>query len=100
MQKPWTELEDELLIKYYPTEGKAVADILGRTRTAVKDRAQQLGILNRQSMDRWTDEEIKILVENYPTMGKKVLSLLPNKSVKSVQMTAYRLNIHKNKKES
>ena len=38
------------------------------------------------------------LAARYKAMGKKVMSLLPDKSLKSIQITAYRMGIKKAKK--
>lgn len=43
--KRWTEWEDALLKKHFPKEGIRMAPMLpGRTKAAIRDRAQQKGI--------------------------------------------------------
>jgi hypothetical protein len=41
--KPWTKAEDAAIRKLYPTQGTAMK-LGGRTRAAIKNRAQKLGL--------------------------------------------------------
>lgn len=68
----WSEVEDTILRKYYPSEGTAVFKRLdGRTRVACGQRAKQLGIPNN-SMCKWSKEDDEILIKYYAKEGTKV----------------------------
>ena len=50
--KRWTEWEDALLGKHFPKEGIRMAAILpGRTRAAIRDRAQRKGLRRSYALD-------------------------------------------------
>ncbi len=69
----WTDEENEILRKYYPDEGYAVADRLpGRTRNSIKTRVSVLG-LKFTGSDRkyWNEDEILILKKHFETEGSK-----------------------------
>lgn len=97
----WTVEEDSILKDNYNMFGPEICQKelskagFERSCSSVKNRAQSLGLYYRQEYSSWTPEQIRILRENYPTMGKKVMSLLPDKSLKGIQITAYRLGIRK-----
>ena len=100
----WTVEEDSILKDDYNMFGPEIcrAELskagFDRTSSSIKNRAQSLGLYYRQEYSSWTQDQIRILRENYPAMGKKVMSLLPDKSLKSIQITAYRMGIKKAKK--
>lgn len=103
MAKLWEKEEDTIIREVYSMNGPAAAaealSKAGYTRTivSVKNRAQFLGLYFRQEYTSWSQAEIDILRDNYPTMGKKVMELLPTKSLKNIQVTAFRLGIKKAK---
>ncbi len=67
----WSDDEDGILRKYYPSEGsKIIARLPGRTPNAIKTRASFLGLKYRNSgRNSWTDEDIRILKEYFQTEG-------------------------------
>lgn len=97
----WTTDEDLILKNNYNMFGPEICSVelskagFERSYTSIKNRAQSLGLYYRQEYSSWTPEQIQILQENYPTMGKKIMKLLPDKSLKNIQITAYRLGIRK-----
>lgn len=99
--KNWTADEDLILKNNYNMFGPEICRVeltkagFERSCSSIKNRAQSLGLYYRQEYSSWTPEQIQILQENYPTMGKKIMQLLPDKSLKSIQITAYRLGIRK-----
>jgi len=53
--RPWTEAEDALLRARYPREGSGpCGDALGRSTTAIQERARAIGVVCRA---RWSDAE-------------------------------------------
>ena len=40
----WTEFDDEMIRKHYPTKGTAIAKALGKTRGAVSNHASKIGV--------------------------------------------------------
>ena len=42
-REKWTEREDEMIRRYYPEKGSDIPD-LERTRSAIRQRAQKLGV--------------------------------------------------------
>ena len=66
-RRQWTEEEDEICRKYYPSEGSSINKRLhGRTRQACRLRARFLGISSNKEVrymrsNSWTPEEIEIL---------------------------------------
>lgn len=95
----WTQAEDNLIKTNYPLQGPDL-ELSGRTRVAIKNRAQQLGVYFRTDYSKWSEEELCILKEFYPIIGLKVKSKLQNRTIKNIQVTAHRLGIKKNKKEA
>lgn len=99
--KHWTKEEDQILIAHYPKEGTEIFKKLpGRTPNAIKNRAQNLGVIHRREMFGWTEEELNILKEYYPIEGKRVVSRLPGRTINTIQVTAHRLGVkRRNNKE-
>ena len=66
--KCWTEEEDNIIREFYPTEeiDGCVKRLLKRTKSAIRNRVQILGI---KKVSRWTEEEINILKKYYPIEG-------------------------------
>jgi len=74
--KPWTDEEDAILRKCYPSGGTdAVCDELGksgyeRSYGAVMSRASALGVRRvDNSKGQWSDDEVRIVREFYPIGG-------------------------------
>ena len=99
--------EDELIKKYYPTEGTKVAERLNnRTRDSVRARARRLNVYATDLVfpdftnvvrEKWTPEEDEIIRKYYPTEGHKVYLRLPNRTVSAVSKHAVQLKVFKDK---
>ena len=87
----WTEEEDDIIRKYYPSEGTDVAKRLhGRTKGACNNRANILGI---KYANRWTPEEDDIIRKYYPSEGTDVVKRLHGRSRGSCTARAVSLGI-------
>lgn len=93
----WTLSEDNYIKTNYPIQGPDL-NLPGRSRTSIKNRAQQLKVYVRDTYDKWSIAELEILKTEYPVLGYKVVEKLPTKSIKNIQITAHRLGIKKLKK--
>lgn len=93
----WTLSEDNYIKTNYPIQGPDLI-LPGRSRTSIKNRAQQLKVYVRDTYDKWSVAELEILKNEYPVLGYKVVDKLPTKSIKNIQITAHRLGIKKLKK--
>lgn len=89
----WSEEEDNILRKYYPTEGSDCYDrFINRTKIAVMQRASILGITYTEHS--WTEEELNIVKEYYPSEGSSILSRLPGKTLYAVKAQARRMKVY------
>ena len=80
----WTKEEDDILRKYYPTEGSQVVTRLPRhTAQACTVRAARLGISYRNQI-RWSEEEDAIVLQDYPVKGAAIAELLPGRSASTI----------------
>ncbi|KZX00050.1 hypothetical protein JL49_13190 [Pseudoalteromonas luteoviolacea] len=94
MRIPWTQAEDEALIKYV-SQGLSARDIKlsGRTTSAIQSRINTLGIAkNRRA---WSDEELQTVKDFYPYMSAKDVQqkYLPNRSPLSIKQQAGKLGV-------
>lgn len=86
--KPWTEQEDSILIRFYEELGYAgCAEYFpDRSKTAVIQRAH---VLKLRHLSKWTDEEKEIMYKYYPTGGSTACKeRLPNKSLSAIKAWA------------
>ena len=94
----WSSEEDEVLLKYYPSEGSEVASRLcGRTVASCQFRAYKLGIKREQPHrnGRWQQEEDEILRIWYPRMGIRAAVMLPSRTRSAVQNRVALLGLHR-----
>ena len=96
--REWTVEENEILRKYYLTEGLKIIDRLsGRTREAIRKQANKLGLIIDSNL--WTNEEIEILKKWYPTGGQsECIKRLSYKSRLAIISKANSLGITMNKR--
>lgn len=107
---PYSMEEEEIIRKYYPTEGYLIVNRLpNRTKQGICYKARSLGVKKikeekpKKSENgkirkvRWSSSEIEILMEYYPIEGSRVVERLNNRSEATVRMRASQLKIHKNK---
>ncbi len=72
MSKKWTEPEIEVLTKnYHIKTPKEIAKVVGRSHTAVRDKAEKLKL---RSYKTWTEENIQFLKDNYEQAPWKLLT--------------------------
>lgn len=96
---PWAPEEDAVLYARWADEGaKGTAALLpGRSPSAVRSRAQRLGLLTNHYR-RWTPEEDAAIVEHYPKMGAgrmKAALMLPGRDVDAVMNRACALGVRR-----
>lgn len=92
----WTEEENDIIRKYYPTEGSECIKRLSKhTIQSLLAQAYRLGVT--YNINLWTDEEIQILKDYYPTEGRDVYKRIPAHSKKSVISKISALGLHTNR---
>lgn len=71
---PWTGPEERLVAKlYYTVPVKEIALQLGRTKDAVRARANKLGV-SRPHGPQWTQKELDFLRKYFPSKGKEFVA--------------------------
>lgn len=96
MGRRWTEVEDEILRGYYPTEGSAVHTRLPDPGRGPKDcvlRARFLGLSCEKRCARWTEVEDEILRANYPLGGTDAVIGLVSRSRAAITKRAMVLGL-------
>ena len=93
--KLWTSEEDEIILKYYPTEGRKVyLRLKDRTISSVARRADVLGVkvenltVEKKKIiggHKWSPEEIELLKTYFPLEGYDVEKRLFNRTKKSIK---------------
>ena len=90
----WSEVEDNIIREYYPTEGAEVITRLPkRTKDSIRRRAFCLGV---QYLDEstYTEEELSVLLKNGAIKSVSELRvLLPNRSEQSIRNKLKKLGI-------
>lgn len=96
----WTEDEDSIIRKYYPTEGyRTYLRLNNRSASSTIGRASFLNILSEcnNRYNQWTEEEDQIIKNFYKTEKKNIVNRLPNRSYDNIVQRACRLGIYSNK---
>lgn len=89
----WTDAEEVILRKYYPTEGRNVAARLKRRSVEqCKRKANYLG-LHYTGRGPWSPEEEEIVRKYYPTEGAKTLKRLPGRTRAALTLRAQELSV-------
>ena len=103
----WTKDEDNIIRKYYPSEGMNVlARLPGRTRTQLLGHIYYMGLYYLDHKPRkvrivhrvWADEELSILKKYYVIEGPATLKRLPGRSLGAMRMKASQLGLSNNSK--
>lgn len=82
--RPWSVEEDEIIRKFYPSEGlETCSRLSNRTKNSVRDRACFLGIA--RSNYYWKKEEDDILRKYHPKEGTTVCSRLPGRTRNAIK---------------
>ena len=86
-KKSWSKEEDEILLKYYPIEGRKCCQRLNyRTPSSIIHRVARLNLTSNNHY--WTEEEKNIVFKYYPIEGSKIVHRLPNKSLNAIKTLA------------
>lgn len=93
--RPFTLEEDELIKKYYPSEGSQCCKRFeNRDNHSISQRAMKLGVKNDSRF--WTEEEREIIRKYYPTEGKDIIKRFPDKTLPSIKAQAKKMKIASN----
>lgn len=96
-ERYWTDKEEELLIKLYPTTNtKELENIFNKTDKTITARAIKLGVSKEEV---WSEDEIIILKENYPYMKTiDMIGLFKDKNISTIDNKVRNLNLKKDEK--
>ena len=97
-KRPWTELDISRLDQEWRagTAAADIADRLGRTLTAVQQRASLLGLRRRQQADvhHWTDEELATVRKGWDGgLGTRAIAEGPGLTRNQVEGAVQRLGL-------
>ena len=90
----WTDEENEILNKYYPTEGDAVLKRLpDKDKHQLTGHAYYLGLYQKYHKKKfevviWSEEEDRIMREYYPDEGFDVIERLPGRTRNAIKTRA------------
>ena len=99
----WTEEEDSILAKYFPTIGSDCVKYLNKTKKQIWYRAKKLGLSygkNRAKKVNWTEEEDNIIINNYENGVDYCLSMLKGRDKRALIRRASQLKISYKKRQS
>jgi hypothetical protein len=94
--RPWTNEEDDILRKEYPSRGWLVSEDLQRSAYAVRNRAKLLGVktsLKRKYIGKWSEADDEVLRTHYATDPVKALELLPARTKEQIRHRAHKLGL-------
>jgi hypothetical protein len=95
MRKCWTKKEDDILRKYYFSDGaKYCFNLLDRSIGSVYERVKKINLSKK--IPKWTEGEISDLRKYYIDHGSEYCARLLNKPRRSIIKKAYRLKIKTN----
>lgn len=92
----WSELEDNIIREFYPSEGAdAALRLPDRSKSAVIMRARFLGVKweRQRKYSYWTPEEDRVLLNFYPEEGSRVVERLKDRTPSAVISRARELHI-------
>lgn len=99
--KGWTEEEDDIILKYYFSEGSEVyLRLNNRSKEACYKRAQFLGVVSKNKIKQWTEEEDVILRKYYFNDGDDVCNRLVGRTRSACKTRAGLLGLKHNKQHS
>lgn len=102
-QRHWTQEDIAVLRERYPTtDSRQLAREMGRSKTALQRKAQDLGLRKivpqrGGSFRRWSDEDLEFLRTHYATMITDTLAKKLGRSVRTVYSTAAELGLRKDR---
>lgn len=96
-KRPWTKEEEKILRELYPSAGPAAcATRLGRSRNAVRVRAQKLGLQRSHTVGRgrpWTPQEEEYLRRYYRRLPAREIAAELGRTTSAVHTRARRLDL-------
>jgi len=98
-KKCWTDEENEILIRYYPTEEEAVLERLpNKNKRQLISHVYYLGLYRKYhkkkfEVVKWSVEEDGIIRQYYPEEGIDVIKRLPGRTRNAVKTRASQLRI-------
>ena len=92
-QDGWASVEDEIMVRFFPSEGANVASRLPRrTVSCCLKRAKELGLIENVKV-RWSDAELGVLKEYYPSEGLDVALRLTGRSYDAIRRMVCNLGL-------
>ena len=95
----WSEAELKLVRKLYPLgKVKEIARRTGRTETAIKGRAQRLGVKGpaiQPAYPVWSKKELNLLRKLYPTTTAEAIAKRLGRSVHALRLRIVKIGIKK-----
>lgn len=90
----WSEEDEDLMRKYYPSMGSKVKSMLSveRSTDAIKKRAQIMGLIRKKN-NKWCNVDKIFLIENYGILSVEQIAKRLNRTEISVLSMASRLKI-------
>lgn len=94
MRRSWTEEEEEFMKRNYEIMNiEKISEILGRSKSSIKNKAFQIGLKQRPPHETWTVSDIKFLKENYRDMEFHDLMSRLNRTRSAIDTKAYELDL-------
>lgn len=95
----WTEKEDNILREQYNTmKAKDLAKKLQRTTSAVRQRAQVIGVNKTSKHSQWTEEQDQFLIDFYDEYSMPKLAKKLDKTENQIRTRAQKLGIYGTKR--
>jgi hypothetical protein len=96
MRRVWNEEKDEVLIRLYPiAKLESLAFRLGVSKTALKSRANKLGIYRSNEKKHWTRKELDYLREHYANDSSTEIAMALGRLVNGVYQKAAKMHLSK-----
>ena len=91
----WSEQDTQFILDNYPKmDAYELADALGKTENAVRNKLMRLGVFERKvKRQEWTEEELDFLELNYSTKGASYIARKLGRTTRSVKHKANRLKV-------
>lgn len=82
----WTKEEEDFILANPKKSYEELAEVLGRSISAVKSKKSRLGVRANNRGKRWTEDERRLLQNNYNKKSKEeLMELLPERSWDSIR---------------
>jgi hypothetical protein len=98
---PWSIEEESLLRKLFSDNSlRDIASQIGRSASAVANRAPKLGLRKEKPYPVWSKKELNLLRKLYPSRMAQELADKTGRSVQAVRMRIVRLGLKKRKRKT